>query len=644
MEVHGANITVFARQGGDNFDHFEIDLTAGGRNAVPLSTSDDLNEDTGDFYLLYDAETAAFTTLGQILTGGTSGATAELVAATDWGASGLLKIRSVRGTFQDNETITGASEGSATVNGTVGDTYLAYDGETATFNVGSILTGGTSGAKRIIRGLQDDGTTGKLVSRVSTSVTGTARDAYYKAFSDNEAITDNGGVPGAGTANGVSTTLVSGFDDITVAFVNGTATTGGTTGTFINGERVTFTGGEGILLKDASNTLTLGNMTLTAINTLIVTGDISGATCTPNQDLQSATTMTKAFEQQSAFPYAVIINCGDIYEAGRTLAQVYEYLKFITKDASSFDMYTVVGGVITILDGEEYIKALAAYTPAKTAPLGTFAGGKYFGAQSVWAEGYAAGQSLQLTDGNGGIQSPYASITVTISSVVSGDRVSVFRATGSTINETIYTSTATGNNAGDTDFVVQEAIATDTPAAGVLRVVDNPSVDKQRYRYSSWVTSTFTFVASATGTATAGPGGKVLTDSAANFGGTDDVKVGDVIRNTTDGSSGVVVSVDSTTQLTTTLSGGTENDWDVGDAYDTNKLDRGYNASDTAYVPFIDAQATGTSIAQTVLYSADRAVLIRVRKAGIIPFETSGTVTNAGLSVAAIRTTDSIYT
>ena len=148
-------------------------------------------------------------------------------------------------------------------------------------------------------------------------------------------------------------------------------------------------------------------------------------------------------------------------------------------------------------------------------------------------------------------------------------------------------------------------------------------------------------VAGALGTATSGSSGQTLIDSSADFGGTDNVQVGDVIRNTTTGESGYVVSVDSSTQLTTS---GLSSGWSVNDAYDTNKLDRDYNGSDTAYVPFIDTTASSTSVSVTVLYDVDRTVLIRVRKKGILPFETSGTVGSSGLTVAAIRTTDSIVT
>jgi LmbE family N-acetylglucosaminyl deacetylase len=71
------------------------------------------------------------------------------------------------------------------------------------------------------------------------------------------------------------------------------------------------------------------------------------------------------------------------------------------------------------------------------------------------------------------------------------------------------------------------------------------------------------------GTATKADPGVALTDAGAGFV-SQKVTAGMTVNNTTDGSSGVILSVDSETKLTlqgTGLAGGTENDWDVGDAY-----------------------------------------------------------------------------
>jgi len=75
---------------------------------------------------------------------------------------------------------------------------------------------------------------------------------------------------------------------------------------------------------------------------------------------------------------------------------------------------------------------------------------------------------------------------------------------------------------------------------------------------SSQETGTATSAGAATG------GLSTLTDSAADF---TNVNAGSVVHNTTDGSSGVVISKTSGTVLTTALFGGTADDWSSSDAY-----------------------------------------------------------------------------
>jgi hypothetical protein len=79
--------------------------------------------------LLYDAQSANFT-VGEILTGGTSGAKALIVEDTDAGTTGTLNLIIISGTFQDDETITDSAGGSATANGTLTNSVSA-DGLTA---------------------------------------------------------------------------------------------------------------------------------------------------------------------------------------------------------------------------------------------------------------------------------------------------------------------------------------------------------------------------------------------------------------------------------------------------------------------------------------------------------------------------------
>lgn len=71
-----------------------------------------------EYTLDYDAQSANFT-VGATLTGGTSNATAIIVADSDSGATGTLTIGAISGTFQNDETITDDVTGSATSDGTV---------------------------------------------------------------------------------------------------------------------------------------------------------------------------------------------------------------------------------------------------------------------------------------------------------------------------------------------------------------------------------------------------------------------------------------------------------------------------------------------------------------------------------------------
>jgi hypothetical protein len=103
--------------------------TSGGQFLVAVNGSDNqMYFDGSDWYpivgaaidtLDFDAETGAFT-IGETLTGGTSGATATIQGIKKTSATaGTLYLSGVSGTFQDNETITDGATGSATEDGTV---------------------------------------------------------------------------------------------------------------------------------------------------------------------------------------------------------------------------------------------------------------------------------------------------------------------------------------------------------------------------------------------------------------------------------------------------------------------------------------------------------------------------------------------
>ena len=74
--------------------------------------------------LAYDNQSANFT-VGKTITGGTSGATATIVADNDAGATGTLTLRDVVGVFEDDEEITddNGTPGTADVNGVLSGAY-----------------------------------------------------------------------------------------------------------------------------------------------------------------------------------------------------------------------------------------------------------------------------------------------------------------------------------------------------------------------------------------------------------------------------------------------------------------------------------------------------------------------------------------
>ncbi len=124
---------------------------------------------TLNYFLHYDAETSDFT-VGELVTGGTSGATGTIltIVTTD-ATSGKLELGIVTegagGAFQDNEALTGDNEGVATVNGTLNGA-LRYDAKTSSFAVDEVVSG-ASGSGTIVA--------------ISTTYTGDGSDLSTKS-------------------------------------------------------------------------------------------------------------------------------------------------------------------------------------------------------------------------------------------------------------------------------------------------------------------------------------------------------------------------------------------------------------------------------------------------------------------------------
>jgi hypothetical protein len=466
-----------------------------------------------------------------------------------------------------------------------------------TMNMGDPLTPGTaidSGNLTIfLRHYPSGGTTG-----------GNYVDLYDN-FNLSGVLSGRNAVPLA-TANDLnnlsSQATVAAYNGIDIYFVNGRIAHGAvTSGPFTLYETVTSDNadsGTAVMIADGSGPgpMTLANVTGTFASGDVITGSSSNATTTASGNLTIAvdadrTTPMQFTSQEPNYDYSVIVDCDT-----KRITEVYEYLKYYTRigaTGSSFKTYmvqrtAVATWAINILDGEQYIEAYEdlyaaanTFSPVKQSPFGTLAGGKLFGARGVFLRNMDSRdvQQFQLIDSAGTTRTPPVQVAITVTNTLASDRVAVFLSDGTqstTILKTQYTSHAANNTTGNATFVIQEAIPSDTPMTGSIRIIktnDYTATRETRHTYTSWDGATKTF-------------------------------------------SGV-----------------------------SPILPVAYAGTDKAYVPYLDVEATTSSVTTTVTYSTTRNVLVRVRRhtaTAILPFETPQQITNTGMSQATIRTTDSI--
>ena len=163
-----------------------------------------------------------------------------------------------------------------------------------------------------------------------------------------------------------------------------------------------------------------------------------------------------------------------------TLQEAYQYLQYLARENSTATLNGVPGWRYRVLN--------AAYTEIPAAPFGSFAGGTLFAAQGWWITGVLASESTkyQLIAHDGTTQVPPTIISITIGNLIAGDRVLVARDDGSGgILKDEYTPAAAA--LGATALTVVEAIKTDTPSTGIIRIKG------QRYTYAGYNAGTKTF-------------------------------------------------------------------------------------------------------------------------------------------------------
>ncbi len=561
--IDGGFVTVFARQGNQQYAHFTSGLSAGGRNPIPLQTGSDLNNQFQGYRTFTSTSGTGTFVAGEIIytpaAGALSAATAKAVITAVSGSPGTTPTLTYYligdlTDFVNTNTIKGATSLATCTSAAPTSTTLAGYAITVTH------------AADITQDVDENGTPENYSIAIDLLGTRSVQEGYQ--FS--QYLTRRGG----------STTTHTDS---------------------IEGERYI----------GSDYRMTYTTLTGTIAEGTVVTGVTSLATGT--------------------------------VVAHHTVAKIL----VLRNSRGTFTN----GEIVRRIASNEVSAAVpTAITPISAAPFGIFAGGSWFCAPGVVLKNYLVGDvnKFQLSDDTGATVVAPTKVTVQVSNTRAADRIGVFRLTvaGGIINKAEYAGTI--QSAGATTLVAGSAITNDTPGktvGGVVRLVDTSAQTEYRLRYNSYASATFT-LASRTGlTADGGSSATVLIDAAATFV-TWGIKVGDLLRNTTESVIAYVVSVDSETQLTTTTIG----NWTT-DAYEINTLPVSTVGTDTIYVPIIDSYETTGSVgvpgdeSVSVTYLSNVPVLVRTRKAGtILPFETESTITSAGMNVSVIRTSDPIFT
>ena len=216
------------------------------------------------------------------------------------------------------------------------------------------------------------------------------------------------------------------------------------------------------------------------------------------EDYTDGTTATVAIGFNFTTPYSYDIGDGNGVQDynvqidcdSQRLSVVYEVMKWWTRDGSVTQLE--FNSDSNFIDGEQYRYAKDTYSEVRPSPLGTFAGGKMFGARGVYFTNLHAddAQAFQLVDAGGTTRYPPNYQSFLISDLVSGDRVSIWKAVAGKVDKDQYNIKATQADVAYVD--IDETIPNDTPANGTVVVRDSITGTEYYYTYTSWSGDRFT--------------------------------------------------------------------------------------------------------------------------------------------------------
>jgi len=472
---------------------------------------------------------------------------------------------------------------AADLDNTTGTHTLDYDTElSGPFLEGEEIYKITDETKRgVITSLTDNGTTG-TIEFIKTGSTLFSTDDGFKGVTSGATAEEDG----VGVA-----TLVAGYGtNISVATIEQYWTFDTGSGTPYNGEYFRNAGDtvRATMMKKTgttTGTIYFGNSNGT-IATGTWTGVNSGATVVLTGTTSTENVITKDIgDGNGEENYEAVIYCSK-NNTKQNLSKAYEWIKYITRsqETGGDSPSNNIGGPGSEegYQGRIYKSLDTTYPLVKVSPLGSFAGGTFFGARGVFIQDMHNNdiRSYQLINTSGVVRTPPNLQSISFGGLVVGDTVGIYKSDGlepPQIDLTQYSLVATDsdyNDQGDTIVKISTSIETETVTTnGVIRLYNETTELYDRYTYTSIDTTVNEFIGIS----------PALTK---NYG-------------------------DQTLKY--------------------------------AFVPYIEKAAESTSESVTVEYVSGSIPLIgRVRKKGILPFEVSSSFGSTGASLTAIRTADTI--
>ncbi len=298
-----------------------------------------------------------------------------------------------------------------------------------------------------------------------------------------------------------------------------------------------------------------------------------------------------------------------------------------------------------------------AFTAA--APLGTFAGGTFFGARGIVLTDYLAADenSFILTDIEGNSRQRPTSITIAVTNLsgnaateLDADLVTIYYLSGLGGDIEKTTMQCIGGEAAGDPSITVDAIPTWVPAAGRIILVDDGSGSKEYViRYSSWDGPTDVFtLANVASTTTAGTGDNDLYDSGATF--TSTAKRGDIVWSSNHAAEyAYVETVVNDTHLT--LAGLGIVGLVTAQSYELNCAPIAIVAADFVFAAIMHRYALSASEDVAMIYPGStvyfRTKVRNTREIDLVngpikPYSSDGETSGTDQSIPVVRTIDTI--